>query len=89
MTFPWLTPTVPRPSGDRCLEAQKRELRDRAALFFRLGYSEADATARLVAAVAWEHDSTSSAHKRPDALSDAAIGELVKETYKRRPSGTL
>jgi len=26
-------------------------------------------------------------HKRPDALSDAAVAKIVAETYARRPGG--
>jgi hypothetical protein len=91
VTFPWLTPNLTgSPAGAAArLEAQRRELRDRAALYFRLGYPPAAAIARLVAAVAWEHDPAGGAHQRPDGLSDASIAELVHATYARRPSGSL
>jgi len=65
------------------------ELANRAATLFRLGFSQDDATARLVARVAWEFDPSSrhgGPHKRPEALSDAAIAKIVGETYARRPS---
>ena len=94
MTFPWLVPTASRSSAGSAarLAAQLRELRDRAALFYRLGYSADVATKRLCALVAWEHDpqsSTGGPHRRPTGLSDAAVAEAVRETYARRPSGTL
>ena len=65
-------------------------VRDRAALFYRLGYSAEVATSRLCARIAWEYDPSSKhAHRRPNGLSDAAIAEAVRETYQRRPSGSL
>lgn len=92
MTFPWLVSrTGGSPDGAaRRLATQLRELRDRAALYFRLGYTADATTARLVAGVTWEHDPSSRAggpHHRPAGLSDAAIAELVRETFARRPSG--
>ena len=94
MTFPWLVSTPSRSAAGAAarLDAQLRELRDRAALFYRLGYSVEVATKRLCARVAWEHEPASAhggSHKRPSGLSDAAIAEAVRETYARRPSGSL
>jgi hypothetical protein len=84
VSFPWLDPTPPTKRGpsDR-LAAQLRELRDRAAILFRLGYTAEAATKRLSAQVAWEH------HARPSGLSDAEIGKAVRDTYARRPSGSF
>ncbi len=79
MSFPWLD-SAPRIDGSaRHATVATEELSHRAALFYRLGYSEADATARLTARIAWEYD------KRPTGLSDEAIAKLVHETYARRP----
>ena len=87
MSFPWLDPTPPTKRGAAArLDAQLRDLRDRAALYYRLGFTAEAATKRLAAAVAWEHDPSP---RRPDGLSDAAIAAVVKETYARKPSGTL
>jgi hypothetical protein len=84
MSFPWLDRTPVAPAGaDSRLAAQLRELRDRAALLYRLGYTADAASARLCATVAWEHET----QRRPDGLSDAEIGKVVQETYGRRPSG--
>ena len=86
MTFEWLACTRPSPGGaERRAKVFAAELSHRAALLYRLGFSEAKATARLTARVAWEFDPTSKAHKRPDALSDAAIAKIVHDTYARRP----
>ena len=65
------------------------ELADRAGTMFRLGFTQAAATARLTARVAWEYDpaAKSGAHERPDGLSDAGIAKIVAETYARRPGG--
>lgn len=83
MTFSWLSS---RSSGAKSattnLDAQLRELRDRAAMFYRLGFPAAKATTRLSGQVAWEHDGK----PRPDGLSDSAIAELVRQTYARKPS---
>jgi hypothetical protein len=82
MSFPWLERTPPRTDG-----ASKRatvaalELADRAALLYRLGFSEQDATKRLVERIAWEHEGPA----RPASLSDAAIGKIVSDTYARKP----
>ena len=90
MSFAWLERTPPRKNGSK-LRAQvaATELADRAGTMFRLGFTQAQATARLVARIAWEFDpmSKSGHHKRPEALSDAAIAKIVADTYARRPGG--
>jgi hypothetical protein len=91
MAFPWLDSTPKRDDGEtRRAKVATDELSHRAALFYRLGYSEADATARLTARIAWEYDpgaKTGGHHKRPAGLTDDAIGKIVRETYARRPGG--
>ena len=91
MSFEWFEPTPGRKHG-----AQQRakvaalELADRAGTLFRLGFSQADAVARLTARVAWEYDPPSRGkgpHRRPEALSDTAIAKIVADTYARRPGG--
>jgi hypothetical protein len=85
VSFPWLDRSPPSNRGAAAQHAaQLRELRDRAALYYRLGFSVEDATARLAAAVAWEHE-----HRRSDGPSDDAIATAVRETYARKPSGGL
>jgi hypothetical protein len=85
MSFPWLQTTRPRDGGDRRTHVALAELAARAGTFYRLGFTEAAATARLVARVAWEYEPASKVHQRPAALSDAAIAKVVAETYARRP----
>jgi hypothetical protein len=88
--FAWrASPTGPAPGPADGAERRARvalaELAHRAGLFFRLGFTQAEATARLVARTAWEYDPAGGAHRRPAALSDQAIAKLVAETYARRP----
>ena len=87
MSFPWLDRTPPRADGaDRRAQVEAVEIASRAGLLYRLGYPQAAATQRLCARIAWEYDQpTTGAHKRPAALSDAAIGKIVADTYARRP----
>jgi hypothetical protein len=88
MPFPWLHCTPPRPDGaDRRAKVATAELASRAGVLYRLGFSQADATRRLAAGIAWEYD-TGSAHaafRRPAALSDQAIAKIVSDTFARRP----
>jgi hypothetical protein len=57
-------------------------------VLFRLGFSAADATRRLTAAVVWEYDTGSARplYHRPAALSDQAIAKIVSDTFARRPA---
>ncbi len=59
----------------------RRELRARAGVFYRLGYSLEHAKARLAANVRWEFD----ARDQPDSLGESEIGSIVENAYKRRP----
>jgi hypothetical protein len=88
MSFPWLERTPARRDGSaQRAKVAATELADRAALFFRLGFSVEDATKRLTERVAWEFDpaAKSGHHNRPDGLSDQAVAKIVKDTYARRP----
>lgn len=62
----------------------RREVAQRAGMYYRLGYTAAAATARLRANAAWDFEAT--AGGRPKALSDEAIAEIVEKTYARRPA---
>jgi hypothetical protein len=89
MSFPWLVCTPPRPDGaERRAKVAIAEIASRAGVLFRLGFSQAEATRRLTAAVAWEYDTGSprSAYRRPDALSENAISKIVSDTFARRPA---
>lgn len=82
--FAWQQPTRTAGAARRA-DVARAELASHAGLLYRLGFSEADAAARLVARIAWEFDPARGAHRRPDALSDQAIAKLVAETYARKP----
>jgi hypothetical protein len=89
MSFPWLECTPAREGGAaKRAHVAARELADRAALLYRLGFSKAAATHRLTARIAWEFDphSKHGAHRRPASLSDEGIAKIVDETYARRPA---
>jgi len=88
MPFPWLHRTPPRADGaDRRASVARAELASRAGVLYRLGFSQAAATRRLAASVAWEYEtgSTHAVHRRPAALSDQAIAKIVSDTFARRP----
>lgn len=88
MSFPWLDCTRPRAEGAaRRAEVAAAELATRAALLYRLGFTAADATRRLVDRVAWEYEPVSKYGTlgRPESLSDQAIAKIVGDTYARRP----
>jgi len=91
MSFEWLDCTPGRPNGSKLRsDVAAEELADRAGTMFRLGFSQAEATKRLCARIAWEFDppaKTGGYHKRPAALSDQAISKIVADTYARRPGG--
>lgn len=87
MSFPWLTVSSAPGGAARRVAIAQAELRDRAALLARLGYTPAATTARLAAAVAWDFDPPSAAggpHRRPAELGDAAIAALVADAFKRQ-----
>ncbi len=86
--FSFLDVSKQRTDGvERRAQVAAAELANRAGLYFRLGYTQADATARLCARVAWEFESasTSSPDRRPESLSDQAVAKIVTDTYARRP----
>jgi hypothetical protein len=90
MSFEWLERTPPRRNGAQLrAKVAATELADRAGTLYRLGFTREDATRRLCARIAWEFDPApkSGPHRRPDALSDAAIGKIVADTFARRPGG--
>jgi hypothetical protein len=89
MSFPWLVCTPPRPDGaERRAKVAMAELASRAGTLYRLGFSQADATRRLTAAIAWEYDTGAAKprYHRPAAISDQAIAKIVSDTFARRPS---
>lgn len=68
--------------GLRRVAMYRKELAQRAAMYYRLGYSAENATRRLQANVAWDFE----VGGRPESLSDAEIGSIVESTFARRPA---
>ena len=57
MPFDWYTADVPPiPERQRAAAMYERELTERAALLFRLGFPKAETRARLQAEVAWDFE---------------------------------
>lgn len=63
-------------------EMYRRELGDRAALFYRLGYPIEHAIARLQANAEWDFEIGAA---RPGALDADAVAEIARAIYARRP----
>ena len=83
--FDWMTnPARNRGSHDKRRAMAEAEVRQRAALYYRLGFSSQRAAQRIRANVGWEH---SVAGVRAPQLADDDIRALVDATYARRPSG--
>ena len=91
MSFEWLDRTPVRRNGSELrAKVAATELADRAGTLYRLGFSQAAASARLCARVAWEYDPSSKhggPHHRPTTLSDGDVAKIVAATYARRPGG--
>jgi hypothetical protein len=88
VSFPWLDCNLAGSAkgADNRLEQATRDLRDRAAMMARLGFTAGEVTKRLQARVAWDYDPPSrhgGSHARPSGLSDAAISQIVTETFAR------
>lgn len=77
MSFPWYEPVRRKPNLQRRDEVLKQELEDRAALLHRLGYSKAQAKARLRANVAWDYE------MHGKAKHDKEIDKIVDNVFKR------
>lgn len=67
------------------LDMMRSAVAERAALYYRLGFSQQEARRRLGRYLDWDFEIGSGG--RPSALSDTAISELVAATYARRPLG--
>jgi hypothetical protein len=82
--FDWLIPSPRRNVTQRRDEMYRRELEERAALLFRLGYPVQRTKARLHANVAWDFE----LHGRPRHAAE--IDKIVDAVYRRggRSGGT-
>jgi len=88
VSFDWMqTSTAPKrrsADAESGVETFRSELRERAGMFYRLGFPPSRAIARLVANTRWEFEIGVAG--RPKGLSDGDIKEIVKSTYLRRPN---
>ena len=81
MPFPWYHPDVPREYTDRpdkALQMYTLELKERAALLMRLGYSQEETIVRLRGNVRWDFE----LHR---ALAHAdRVMEIVQTVFRAR-----
>ncbi len=82
MPFDWLHPHVGKRQS-RTAEVYRQEIKERAALLYRLGYPVAAAKARLLERVRWDYEVGS---YRPP-VAEAEIASLVEATYGRHGVG--
>jgi len=76
MPFCWMDENADsEPSGNQAT-ATTLEIRDRASLLRRLGYSKADAVHRCLGNIAWSHSVAGT-----PALSPTQIRKIVSEVY--------
>ena len=61
----------------------RKELAQRAAMYYRLRFSKERALTRLRANVSWDFEQSGA---RPSWLTDDEIVAIVNTTYRRRPS---
>ena len=76
MPFDWMNPKRVPPRGRAAM--YRRELEERAALLYRLGYGKARARARIGANVAWDFEVGAR-----DAPSPRDIDAVVDAVYRR------
>ncbi len=83
MVFPWHVTTLPQELtqtfGQRADAAIRQELKDRAGILHRLGYSEKEVTERLSTALRWEFELNGT----PAVLKDVA--SVVGSVFNRGP----
>jgi hypothetical protein len=84
MPFSWYHPDVPRAYADAGSKADRMyrfELRERAALLMRLGFTKAEAASRLRGNVRWDF----ALHDQPEHLE--VVDEVVEQVFKSRSVG--
>ncbi len=82
MPFDWLHPRVGK-RPDRRAEVYRQELRERAALLYRLRYPADQARARLTANVRWDYQVGA---RRPP-VDEPEIAAIVDSIYARHGVG--
>jgi hypothetical protein len=84
MPFAWYEPDVPSEythAGTKAAEMYDAELRDRALLLLRLGYSKEEITLRLRGNVLWDFE----LHAEPAHLK--RLTAIVDKVYSMRSTG--
>ncbi len=77
MSFDWMEVTGPARDGAIANKAtHAQELRERAGLLFRLGYTKTAALARCKARIAWEFDGQGAS-----PLSDREVKSIVNGVF--------
>lgn len=85
MTFPWYQPDVPprfASAASKATVVYEQELRERAALLMRLGYSKEAAKTRLRGNVRWDFEL-----QRAAAPHLAKVDAIVDRVYAARGAG--
>jgi hypothetical protein len=87
VSFDWMTPKrapVGAPEPDKRIAMYHREIKVRAGIFYRLGYTQQQACERLRANADWDFEVGTG--ERPKELDGDAIDTIVAATYARRPA---
>jgi hypothetical protein len=80
----WWHPRIPKRASHRA-EVYRQELRERAALLYRLRFPAAEARQRLVARVEWDYEVGPASMKSP--IAAAEVGAIVDAVYARHGAG--
>ena len=84
MPFAWYHPDVPneyRSAAEKATAMYEAELRERARLLLRLGYSQEEAKLRLRGNVLWDFE----LHTKPEHLD--RVSAIVEKVYTARGAG--
>jgi hypothetical protein len=81
MPFPWYQPDVPPPAPEKARAMYEAELRDRAMLLLRLGYTAAETKLRLRGNVHWDFE----LHGAPPHLK--RVDAIVDQVFATRRAG--
>lgn len=84
MPFSWYHPDVPQAyavAGSKAERMYRLELRERAALLMRLGFSKEETVSRLRGNVRWDFE----LHDQPEHLG--VVDEVVEQVFKTRSTG--
>ena len=85
MPFDWMHVDRVQLSGDSARAQFDRAVKERARLFYNLGYGADDALRRIAAAAAWEYDADIS--RTPMPASDSELAALISSVYARMTGG--